>query len=523
MDRLACVDLVALPLQLLLQRQPEWQNHGLPVAVVDEDRPQGTILWVNEAARRCKVHPGLRYAQGLSLASELRAATVSEEEIRSAVISLTQRLRRYSPRVEPSEQEPGLFWIDATGLERLHPSDQGGLSPWARAIVQDLRKVGYLAIAVAVGFSRFGTYALTRSSRVNPNDLLVCDTPAQEWALTREVPLCRLQLDPALREALEQLGVETVEHLVRLPSSGLLERFGQAARQLHGLASGSLWDPLCPEPESPPPSAQIDLDHPEADLTRLLFLLKQALDRLLCTLVDRRELLTELQLRLHLEARPPLEARVRPATPTLDGVQILDLVRLRLESASLTSSVKAIDLRAAVVPANADQLQLFARQPKRDLTAANRALARLRAELGEGAVVRAVLHEGHLPEATFSFEPFEELGCFIPECPGGAQGPELREPGVAQGDPVRQGACRRLVRRVLSMPERLSTDRRRQIPRSTVGPFIISGGWWQSPDGAAEAHREYHFTLTRRGELLWVYLDRTGTQRPRWMLHGIVE
>ena len=49
-DRMACVDVPAFPLQLLIRRYPEWT--ALPAAVVEYDRPQGVILWVNEPARR---------------------------------------------------------------------------------------------------------------------------------------------------------------------------------------------------------------------------------------------------------------------------------------------------------------------------------------------------------------------------------------------------------------------------------------------------------------------------------------
>ncbi|MCC6653297.1 MAG: DNA polymerase Y family protein, partial [Candidatus Eisenbacteria bacterium] len=64
MDRIACIDLPAFPLQLLMLRHPEWKDG--PVAVVEHDRPQGRILWVNEAAREERILPGMRYAAGLS-------------------------------------------------------------------------------------------------------------------------------------------------------------------------------------------------------------------------------------------------------------------------------------------------------------------------------------------------------------------------------------------------------------------------------------------------------------------------
>ena len=47
---LACVELPAFPLQLLLRHRPEWAHY--PTAVVAEDKPQGLILWVNERARQ---------------------------------------------------------------------------------------------------------------------------------------------------------------------------------------------------------------------------------------------------------------------------------------------------------------------------------------------------------------------------------------------------------------------------------------------------------------------------------------
>src|SRR5690348_15413835 len=78
-DRLACVDLPAFPLQLLCRRNPAWAQH--PVVVVEEDAPQGRILWVNEKARAARILPGHRYAHGLSLARDLRAGVVSEREI----------------------------------------------------------------------------------------------------------------------------------------------------------------------------------------------------------------------------------------------------------------------------------------------------------------------------------------------------------------------------------------------------------------------------------------------------------
>jgi protein ImuB len=102
--RLACVDLPAFPLQLLLRRHPDWAGH--PAAVVAQDKPQGLVLWVNEKAREQGVLPGLRYAAAFSLASTLRAGEVSPAESEKALGDLTARLMRFTPEVERRRRSP---------------------------------------------------------------------------------------------------------------------------------------------------------------------------------------------------------------------------------------------------------------------------------------------------------------------------------------------------------------------------------------------------------------------------------
>ena len=114
MDRLACVDLPVLPLQLLLRRHPDWRRQ--PAAVVDRDKAQGTLLWVNEAARQKRILPGMRYATALSLTHDLRASTVDDAEVERARREILVHLQGFSAGVEPSSGEPGVFWMDAAGL-----------------------------------------------------------------------------------------------------------------------------------------------------------------------------------------------------------------------------------------------------------------------------------------------------------------------------------------------------------------------------------------------------------------------
>jgi len=403
---IACVDIPALPLQLLWRRHPDWRAH--PVVVVDEDRPQGKVLWADEKARRQRILPGQRYAHALSLARELRAGVVTAAEIAAAIDELAAALRRYSPSVEPARDRPGSFWLDGAGLGWIYPSGDA----WARAIDQVLTEQGLIG-AIVVGFTRFGTYAIARAQR---RGVRVFVRDADERATARTVPLDRLDVAPALRDALARLGVTTIGQMVRLPGGGILERFGKDAHQLYQLAAGERWDPLVPEPPPDAPDERVLLDDPESDVERLLFSIKAAVDRLLGRLAARRRAVTALWLELTMqhfgrsepERRDRFEKRsdcIRPAEPTLDPRPLLRLCHLRLEGSPPAAGVIELRVWADDLPATREQLALFAQRPRRDLGAAAEAIARLRAELGDDAVVRPVLRDAHLPEARFGWEP----------------------------------------------------------------------------------------------------------------------
>lgn len=491
MDRLACADVAAFPLQILLSREASWR--GLPAAVVEEDRAQGRILWVNEHARRAGVLPGHRYAQALSLASGLRAGVVPREEIDETSSRVADALRRLTPDVEPYAGDAGAFLLSGAGLRRLFRS----ASAWGRAIGASLRDEGFES-AVAVGFTRFGAYAVAKRGE----RLVTFRDPEAERRAAREVPLDRLELAPDLRDFLAKLGVRTIGDYLMLPPAGLHLRFGRAAARLHEVASGALWDPLRPDsPELPVEERLVLDDHPEGDSARLVFVIKGALERLLAELAVRGQALTALYVGLTLEPRagatradranaPAREELIRPAEPTLDGRVLLRLLHLRLESSPPGAAVREVHLRVGAVPARAEQLDLFHHLQRRDLRAATEALAQLRADLGNDAVQKAVLRDGHLPEAQFGWEPLD----------------------VVPAPKPRPSAERALVRRFYKKPLPISVS-----PSGVAahGPYVVSGGWWRT-----EIAREYFFVETERGACLWLYYDR---RRGRWFLQGLVE
>ena len=273
MERMACVDVAAFPLQLLLRDHPDWKDH--PAAVVDQDKAQGTILWVNHRARALRILPGIRHGAGLALSRHLRAGVISHAAIEKAVDALVPRLRRFAAEVEPSRDEPGVFWLGASGLSLLHPR----LEEWAGLIHGDLDDAG-LHNTVAVGFSRFGSYAAAKAC----DRIVVFHTPEEEHDHVRGVVLERLDFAPKVRDLLARLGIHTLGGFLDLPAPQVRSRLGKEAHRLHRLATGDLWSPLHPEVPSEPTTGAILLDYPEADRQRLAVLMEELLEPLLDSL-----------------------------------------------------------------------------------------------------------------------------------------------------------------------------------------------------------------------------------------------
>src|SRR5262249_36834188 len=158
------------------------------------DTPQGVVLWVNESAWRAGVRPGVRHADALSLEPSLRAGTIDEAAIAAGVDAIANLLERFSPAIEPSADMPGVFWRNGSGLELLYSS----LQTWAHALHDELAGAGFHA-TVAVGFTRFGSYAAARTQGA-AGTTVVFTSARQEQDVALRTRLERLGIEPKLRD-----------------------------------------------------------------------------------------------------------------------------------------------------------------------------------------------------------------------------------------------------------------------------------------------------------------------------------
>ena len=630
MSRPACVDVPALPLQLLLRRHPEWRER--PAAVTSGDSAgrssksgaRDPIVWVNRRAVRQGVRPGMTPAAAAAVCPDLRLGRVLPAEIEAATSELAERLYRWSPVVESATAlrpslagfgAVGSFWLRASGLSTLF----GPLPDWVESVRNDLAALGFRS-SVAVGFSRFGAFAAARA-RFGAR---IFEDPAEEREAAGQAPLVRFGLSDRTLTGLEQLGIRSLRDLLRLSGKGLGDRYGEEARQLHRLASGEI-EVLasCVFRPDPPLERRARFDPPETESERLLFSVKRLLDEILDEL--RREGLAVLDLSYEMrrEDGRVTAASVLPTAPSLDGLRLLSLLRLRLEadsraarstpesiapesiaqesiapesialgssdgsageSAEESPGVTAFVLRARAGLAASEPQNRFAfggsdpgtrgNTVRRDRKQGAEALASIRAEFGEGSLVRIETREAHLPRARFRCEPISPAAALIAplvappvappasflagtvrsrpseESPGFAtSAPDLPEAGdlPIETFPSPSPSRRRptLVRRIydrplplplprsIGRPSRIGRESRdRNDPetwllrttergpiRSFAGPYRIDGGWWRRLSGRPFA-RDYYFVRLQRGEVCWIFYDR---ERRSWFLEGRVE
>ncbi len=567
MGLLACVDAPAFALQLLLRRNPHWR--GRAAAVVDRDAPHGTVLWTNEAAHVRGVLAGQRYAAALALCPQLQAAVIEAQELAAGVERVCEHLRRRSPHVEPSADEPGVFWLDASGLEHWTASEakaqneqaqngqaeserarkpaaarsrskrrraasdatlfddqlsaqaraalaisalapkQRALQNWALGTRSALAHEG-LQCAVVVGAHHFSVYAIARALR--GEHVLVFESERNEHDFLLRVPLRRLRLEPRARAELEELGVWRVADLVALPSAGVRERYGDELARLHALASRRLERELAPAAPDDAPTRSVILDTPTGDLELLLTLESELTVELLSTLERRGQAALELLLELELENGAVIAERVEPAAPTLDCAQLVRLTRLKLERRQLPRAVQrlTLSLRGQTRRASTALLESFRSSSRSGFRSERESSGAAQAF----AALRAAFGDDVVARA-------RRRDVHLPEASFTWERVDQLQP-PQPFEPFSTPLVRRILGRAAALPARSRHGEDGWMLRGVAhgpvlrldGPYPLSGGWWR-----AEVARDYYYAQMHSGALLWIYFDRV---RRRWFLQGSV-
>lgn len=480
MARMACISIPQPHLQIVLHRHPEWRD--TPVVVVTEDKPLGRITQVNRRAYEEGVRVGMRYATALTMQPMLRAGTVDSLDLDSLEHDLYSICNGFSPVCESASLAPGVFWIDASGIEGLFESEYR----WARALVSAIHETGY-GVRCAVGTTRRGTFC----AAVSIKGITVFDSQREETDHTHASHLEVLPLDEIVLLRLRHLGVTTIGGFLDLPGADIRSRFGESAFALHLFLSRG--DPLPLQPAETRVVCTVERRFQEgvAGTGALLAVLSPMFDTIASRANRRGLFFNRLDLDLFDEENGLRRETISPAEPTRSRDTVFRLLKLRLEAVRLETPVYRCVLSGNPVTRDVGQRLLIGSTADRDGRRAGEVFALIRAELGNDAIRVPVLKHEHDPQRRVEWitlpagrNPFARR-----------VSDRDRRIGEAAHD---SEATPVLCRRVLEAPQ----PHHPRNEQTIAGPFRLTGAWWEG-----EVEREYRFTSRGNHEIYWSFRE----------------
>lgn len=498
------------------------------------DRNARRIAALDEQAEALGLKRGMGIADARAMHPGIDVVESDPRADRRLLEGLADWCDRYTPLVA-LDGEDGLF-LDITGCAHLF----GGEVAMLEDMVTRFRQQGFCAragTASTVG----AAWAAARFS----NRRIVAT--GEEQSFLAPLPLAALRLEPSVRESLESVGLRGVGAVMAMPRAPLVRRFGEKLLLRIDQALGRLDEALSPRLPVAPLSVERHLAEPVMqveDIERLAkslsLALKPDLERrgegaralgLVLFRVDgavrRIAVGTSRPLRDPAVIQKLFHERLVAVGQGFDAGCGFDLVRLSALSVA-PFAVQQTDLAGEANDKDAD-IELFA--------------DRVRARLGEAAVLKPIPVESHLPERAVALVPFAEA------LPGKVN---KAAPLVRMERPIR---LFRLPEPVdvpaTELPEgpplRFRWRRAVYNVARAEGPERIGCEWWRQShvvlrkeDEAEDDYekrrmelvaektiasvRDYFRIEDSQGRRFWLYrqgLYETAKVLPRWFMHGI--
>ncbi len=499
----ACLLFPSLPLDVFERAQtPDDAAHPF---VVSSGGHYPRVVAANAAASAAGIRAGQLLSAALAFAPELRSRDRDAGAEARALAQLATWALTFTPNAGLAPPDAVVAEIGGSlrlfsGLPRLVAQLEGGA-----------RTLGY---AARLGLAPTPGAALlfARAGRMRPVTAV-----AQLPELLAPLPLTLLDMDDALRATLADAGVTTLGQALALPRDGLARRGGADLLLALDRALGCAADPRPPFVPPPRFGAKLDLPAPVHDAEALGFGVNRLVQELATWLTARGLGVTRLTLTLtherHVRQRgaPATVVPFTLGTPARMPAHLLGVLRERLSRVALPAPVEAILLASeATSPLPGRNLGLL---PGDEAATVEVPLVdRLRARLGEDAVMRVAPHAEHRPEqaahdiavsastARAITHPARTRSANTPAATAGAL-PEAARPLWLLAEPQPLAHC-------LEAEPWILRD----------GPERIESGWW---DGA-DIRRDYFVAETPRGEVMWIYRDhRYGVDDGEWFLHGV--
>ena len=538
--RIACVRIPAVRLQLLARGNPE--EAGLPAALLSGEKGGGTITEVNGAAAALGLRPGMRYEAALWKSGRLRGYAETAAALEEGRRQIDGILRGRTPRYERDRLRKGTYWLDGSGLGLLEESP----ARWLSKVLDDLSAEGLEGFA-ACGFSRRGSLktalvleeaagrgtndgigkrthgAETRAEGLqtarNGTVAVVADTAA-ERRIGGRAKLAALaegtgdRAAAAAAEKLARFGVSEVRDLERLPGPEVRRRTGPGGGRLLRMAGEGAELPLCEEQPERVNSEAREFDPPAEEGARIAAAARELIGALCRRAEQGGRAIAGLRIEIEDAEGARSASDLKPAAAGTDAERLGSLAALRIEGRPAAAGAAALKITASEIDAAevVESPGFEEGSEPGDERAAEEALSRIGAELGDDAVLTAETADSHDPEEAFRFV---RRAAAAGKTQAKRRGGEPPDAGTGTGSGTGTGGRPPVVRQIESkkLPARPGDrpGKAGDLPagtRDAGGPWVVSGNWWTKP-----LLREYRFTEQGTDhDVRWIARDpQTGT------------
>lgn len=458
---------------------------GGAFALVDGPPQRRLIHCVNAAASKAGVAPGQSLNAALAACPQLRLGPRQPAAEQAALEHLAACL--YGISAEVSLAAPDGIVLEAAASRRLFAGGAGVLAA-VRAVLADLGLSARLGLAPTPSAAELAARLRDGSHALSHRALR---------QLVDSAPLALAPLSAQSRELLAASGLRRIGEALKLPRDALARRIGSADLQRLDQLIGAHADPRALYRPADRFHRRLELPATASTSQALQFPLRR-LVRDLAVLLQAGDLgVQQFELAFGHQNLPPTQLSVAMLAVARDPAALIELAEQGLARLSLPQEVLTLTLRAdTLLPFAPVQTDLF-QHSAGSADGAARLLERLRARLGDQAIVGIGLHPEHRPERASRTQP----------------APLPDDDRVAYAVPAAQPPTSSTARPnwLLANPQPIAAQQLQLLS----GPERIESGWWDGDD----CRRDYFVARDPDGRSLWVF-HHPG-EPAHWYLHGV--
>ena len=464
-------------------------------------------MYVCERARAAGVRPGmtLAHARSLCVGRKVHDQPATPDEDAAALRRLARRMLRYAPVVAPDDPD-GLL-LDIAGCERIF----GGERAHVLRIVEALRRWG-LAPRLVVAPTFACAWALARYGE--ESIAWIADAAVEESLAP--LPVYALRVSARTLDAMADVDIERIGHLLALPRDELAARFGAELLLRLDQATGAAAESI----QSIQIARRFEAAHAFEGPVRRIEIIEATARELLTRLLNQLDAVHRGILELVIELRrvdvEPQTIAARLTYPSRDPAHLWKLLGPKLERVHLGFGVIDIALRAVRTERIKNEQAAFLREvaPNTDHqpAALGELVDRLIDRLGGGAVTRVQPAQSYVPEKAFVHAAVRET------TPSAARRRLIEEAVNPAHRPSQLFETPEPIRVMSLVPDGppvwLNWRGRESKIIVYIGPERIVSPWWS---GAAAAARDYYEVEDADGRQLWIFREGDSGS---WYVHG---